>query len=248
MVRHPRAGCGSVIDVVLPVLDEVEALRWVLPRMPTGFRPIVVDNASSDGSAAVALDLGAVVVDEPRRGFGSACFAGLSRAETEIVCFMDCDATMDPCHLPSITAPIEEGSADLVLGARRPDRGAWPLHARAANRWLAREIRRRSGALLTDLGPMRAARRTALLGLDLRDRRSGWPLEMVLAASADGWVIEQRPVPYSRRTGRSKVTGTVGGTLRAVKDMRAQLRAHRPDDRPIPPGTGRAGAPIEERP
>ena len=217
-----------MIDVVLPTLDEAEALRWVLPRFPDGYRPIVVDNGSTDGSAAVAAELGATVVTEPRRGFGSACFAGLMHAESAVICFMDCDASMDPRHLPSITAPVLELRADLVLGARRPERGAWPPHARAANWWLARELRRRTGTTLTDLGPMRAMRRDALRGLGLRDRRSGWPLEMVLAAAADGWTIEERPVPYLPRAGRSKVTGTVGGTLRAVKDMRAQLRAFGP--------------------
>lgn len=217
-----------MIDVVLPVLDEAVALRWVLPRMPSGYRAIVVDNGSTDGSAAVAAELGAVVVTEPRKGFGSACFAGLVHAESEIVCFMDCDASMDPVHLPLLTAPVVELSADLVLGARRPERGAWPVHARMANRWLARELRRRTGVALTDLGPMRAARREPLLGLGLRDRRSGWPLEMVLSAADHQWRIEERPVPYRRRTGRSKVTGTVGGTLRAIRDMQAQLRSFDP--------------------
>jgi glycosyltransferase involved in cell wall biosynthesis len=225
MVRDPRTGVRDVIDVVLPVLDEVDALRWVLPRFPAGYRPVVVDNGSTDGSATVAADLGAVVVTEPRRGFGSACYAGLTRTESDVVCFMDCDASMDPRDLPSITVGVLGGAADLVLGARRPERGAWPLHARLANRWLARELRHRTGAPLTDLGPMRAARREQLLALGLRDRRSGWPLEMVLAAAAHGWRLHEVPVPYLCRTGRSKVTGTVTGTVRAVKDMRAQLRA-----------------------
>jgi glycosyltransferase involved in cell wall biosynthesis len=212
-----------MIDVILPVLDEAEALRWVLPRVPDGYRPIVVDNGSSDGSADIAEELGAVVVNEPRKGFGSACSAGLARAESTVVCFMDCDASMDPTDLVIVTEPVEHACADLVLGARRPQRGAWPLHARVANRWLARELRRRTGAPLTDLGPMRAARRSDLLSLGIEDRRSGWPLEMVLAALAHGWRVEERPVPYLRRRGRSKVTGTVRGTLGAVADMRAQL-------------------------
>jgi glycosyltransferase involved in cell wall biosynthesis len=214
-----------MIDVVLPVLDEVAAIGWVLARMPAGFRPIVVDNGSTDGSAERADALGATVVTAERRGFGAACHAGLLAAGTDIVCFMDCDASLDPSHLPTIAGPVASGRSDLVLGARRPERRAWPTHARLANRWLAAEVNRRLGTRLHDLGPMRAARREGLLGLDLQDRRSGWPLEMVLAAGTAGWRIDEEPVPYRRRAGRSKVTGTVRGTLGAVHDMRAQLRA-----------------------
>jgi hypothetical protein len=117
------------------------------------------------------------------------------------------------------------GTADLVLGARRPTaRGAWPLHARAANAALALELRRRTGVPLKDLGPMRAAPRERLLALGIRDRRFGWPLEMVLRASADGWTIREVEVAYHPRDGRSKVTGTLKGTVRAVRDMTRVLR------------------------
>ncbi|MEU5156374.1 DUF2064 domain-containing protein [Glycomyces sp. NPDC021274] len=211
------------VDVVLPVLNERGALPWVLERMPPGYRPIVVDNGSDDGSAQVAADLGAHVVSEPRRGFGAACFAGLTAATAPVVAFMDCDASLDPADLPRVCAPVLAGDADLVLGARNAEAGAQPLHGRLANRYLARQIRRRCNAHVTDLGPMRAARREALLGLGITDRRSGWPLEMVLRAGQDCWRITELPVPYRPRIGRSKVTGTLGGTLRAVKDMRAQL-------------------------
>jgi glycosyltransferase involved in cell wall biosynthesis len=211
-------------DVVLPVLDEREALPWVLERMPAGYEPVVVDNGSSDGSGELARSLGARVVREPRPGFGAACFAGLLAARTEIVCFMDCDASFDPRELPSVAEPVTAGAADLVLGARRPARDAtWPLHARAANGLLALELRRRTGARITDVGPMRAAAREPLLTLRLQDRRFGWPLEMVVRAAAAGWRIEEVPVSYLRREGRSKVTGTVRGTVRAVRDMAAVL-------------------------
>lgn len=213
-----------MIDVVLPVLDEAGALPWVLGRMPAGHRAIVVDNGSTDDSAGVAAALGATVVSEPRRGFGAACFAGLLAATSEIVCFMDADASLDPRELPAIWRPVAGGTADLVLGARMAERGAWPLHARLANRALAFELRRRSGASLTDLGPMRAARREALLALQIADRRFGWPLEMVLLAARDGWRIEELPVGYRLRSGRSKVTGTLRGSLRTVADMSAVLR------------------------
>jgi glycosyltransferase involved in cell wall biosynthesis len=210
-----------VIAVVLPVLNERAALPWVLSRMPAGYEPIVVDNGSSDGSGALARQLGARVVPEPRPGFGAACFAGLLAARHELVCFMDCDASLDPRDLPLVTAPVVAGAADLVLGARR---GAGPLHARMANRALAWELRRRTGAPLTDLGPMRAARTEALLALGLVDRRFGWPLEMVLRAARAGWTIREVPVGHHPRRGRSKVTGTVRGTARAVRDMAAVLR------------------------
>jgi glycosyltransferase involved in cell wall biosynthesis len=207
-------------DVVLPVLDERDALPWVLERMPDGYEPIVVDNGSTDGSGALAAEFGARVVHEPQPGFGAACFAGLSAARAEIVCFMDCDASFDPRELPRVADPVAAGRADLVMGARRVAPGAaWPLHARAANAVLALELRRRTGARLTDLGPMRAAAREPLLALGLRDRRFGWPLEMVLRASAAGWRLEEVPVSYLAREGRSKITGTVRGTLRTVRDM-----------------------------
>jgi glycosyltransferase involved in cell wall biosynthesis len=207
-------------DVILPVLDEAEAIPWVLDRMPAGYRPIVVDNGSTDGSAALARELGAVVVAEPVRGFGAACATGLFAARDDVVAFMDCDGSLDPRMLPDVVRPVEDGDADLVLGARRPTaRGAWPMHARMANRALVAVVRRRTGVPLSDLGPMRAARREALLTLEISDRRSGWPLEMVLRAAKAGWRIADVPVPYAPRSGRSKVTGTVRGTARAVRDM-----------------------------
>lgn len=213
-----------MVDVVLPVLDEAAALPWVLTRMPEGFRALVADNGSSDGSAELAESLGARVVREPRRGFGAACFAGLQAAETDCVCFMDCDGSLDPAELPLVSAPVQDGRADLVLGARQADRGALAPHARVANHALAWELRRRTGVQLRDLGPMRAARRESLLELDIEDRRFGWPLEMVLRAAAASWTISEVPVRYRRRAGRSKVTGTVRGTARAVRDMAVALR------------------------
>lgn len=213
------------VDVVLPVLDERGALPGVLAAMPAGHRAIVVDNGSTDGSGELARSLGATVIEEPRRGFGAACFAGLLAATAPVVAFCDADGSFDLGQLPRVTGPVLAGQADLVLGARRPSaRGAWPIHARFANRVLAFELRRRTGIPLTDLGPMRAASREALLVLGLVDRRSGWPLEMVLKAVAAGWSLTEVDVDYAPRIGRSKVTGTVRGTARAVKDMAAALR------------------------
>ncbi|WP_162795034.1 glycosyltransferase family 2 protein, partial [Nonomuraea lactucae] len=126
------------IDVVLPCLDEEAALPWVLGRMPAGYHPIVVDNGSTDASARVAAELGATVVTEPRPGFGAACHAGLTAATTDVVCFMDADASLDPRQLPLVSGPVLAGEADLVLGRRVPSPGAsWPVHARLANAVLA---------------------------------------------------------------------------------------------------------------
>ncbi len=212
-------------DLILPVLDEAEALPWVLGRIPAGYEPIVVDNGSSDGSAQIAARLGARVVPEPRRGFGAAAHAGLLAARAEIVCFMDCDGSLDPRALPCVADPVAAGTADLVLATRRAEgAGAWPLHARLGNRALAFEVRRRTGVALRDVGPLRAARREALLALELRDRRFGWPLEMVVRAAGAGWRVQEVEVAYRpRRGGRSKVTGSVRGTLRAVRDVAAVL-------------------------
>jgi glycosyltransferase involved in cell wall biosynthesis len=219
---------AAVPDVILPALDEEAALPWVLARLPAGYRAIVVDNGSTDRTAAVAAELGATVVHEPRRGFGAACWAGLAAADAEVVCFMDADASFDPEQLPRVADPVLGNTADLVLGARRPEPGAWPWHARLANRVLAAEIRRRSGVTVSDLGPMRAARREGLLSLELQDRRSGWPLEMVLRAHDAGWRIDEVPIDYRPRVGRSKVTGTVRGTVRAIGDMSRLLAERRP--------------------
>jgi glycosyltransferase involved in cell wall biosynthesis len=211
-------------DVVLPVLNEAEAIVEVLTSIPSGWTPIVVDNASTDGSADLARAAGAQVVVEPQRGFGAACDAGLRAATADVIAFMDCDGSLDGADLTRVAAPVVEGHADLVLGARHPLPGAWPVHLRAANRYLTHTVRRRTGVALTDLGPMRVAHRAALLDLQLRDRRFGWPLEMVLAATRAGWRIDEVAVAYRPRVGRSKVTGTLLGALRTAHDMRAALR------------------------
>ncbi len=221
--RHQTSVTGMP-DVVLPVLNEALALPWVLDRLPNGYQPIIVDNGSTDGSPNIARALGATVVSEPRRGFGAACYAGLLAASSEIVCFMDCDGSLDPRRLHDLAHPVAAGEFDLVLGERKAQRGAWPLHARIANRYLARTVHRRTRVQLPDLGPMRAARRIDLLGLALVDRRFGWPLEMVLKAAEAGWRIGSVPVPYRVRSGRSKVTGTALGTWRTVRDMSRVLQ------------------------
>ena len=216
------------VDVVFPCLNEERALPWILTRLPEGYRAIVVDNGSTDRSAEVAREHGALVVTEPRRGFGSAAHAGLLAATAPIVAFCDADASMDPRDLPRVVDPVASGAADLVLGRRRPTtRGAWPLHARIANRALASLMRGATKLPLHDLGPMRAVHREAMVALDLQDRRSGYPLELVLRGHAEGWRILEVDSPYSPRIGRSKVTGTIRGTYTAVLDMSRLLRAQR---------------------
>jgi glycosyltransferase involved in cell wall biosynthesis len=219
------------VDVVLPCLDEAAALPHVLAGLPAGWRAIVVDNGSVDGSADVARALGATVVTESRRGFGAACRAGLHAATAEVVAFCDADGSLDLADLPRLVALVttrsRPGRPALALGRRRPTRaGAWPVHAQLANRLLARRLGRVTGSPLRDLGPLRAAPRAALLALDLRDTRFGYPLEMVLRACDAGWTLVETDVAYHPRIGRSKVTGTIRGTAAAVADMRRLLAGH----------------------
>ncbi len=212
----------TTIDIVLPCLDEAPALPWVLARIPSGARAIVVDNGSRDGSADLARDLGATVVRCPARGYGAACHAGIEAASAEYVAVCDCDGSIDPGVIPAFVDALRD--ADLAMGRRRAvSRAAWPLSARLANHVLARRVSRRGHVSLSDLGPLRVARREALLSLDVRDRRSGYPVETVLRAATAGWRIVQLDVPYQQRIGTSKVTGSVSGCLRAVRDISAVL-------------------------
>ncbi|WP_089254433.1 glycosyltransferase family 2 protein [Asanoa hainanensis] len=211
-------------DVVLPCLDEAAALPRLLRRMPAGYRPIVVDNGSTDGSPEIAAAHGALVVFAPERGFGAAVHAGLSAADPPdgLVCVMDADGSFDPVELPLVADPVRRGDARLMLGRRRPTTArAWPAHARFANAGLAFWLRRTTRLPVHDLGPMRAARLADLLALDLTDRRFGYPLEMVVKAARAGWTVGEVDVSYAPRAAgtRSKVTGTVRGTARAVRDM-----------------------------
>jgi glycosyltransferase involved in cell wall biosynthesis len=215
-------------DVVLPCRNEAPALPALLSRLPSGFRPIVVDNGSTDGTAGVARAFGAEVIAVAEPGYGAAVHAGVLASDPDdgVVCVMDADGSLDPADLPLVAGPVLAGAAQLGTARRRPvSRRAWPLHARAGNAVLARRIRRRTGLPVHDIGPMRAARRDALLGLDLRDRRFGYPLELLLAAARAGWRVAEVDVDYHPRAAgtRSKVSGNLAGTLRAVRDMSAVL-------------------------
>ncbi|WP_133848684.1 glycosyltransferase family 2 protein [Labedaea rhizosphaerae] len=214
------------MDVVLPCLNEAAALPGVLTALPAGYRAIVVDNGSTDGSPDVALAHGATVVHEKRRGYGAAVHTGLEHATADVVCFLDADGSLDPAELPALVAPLTRGEARLSVGARVPAaRGVWPWHARAGNRVLAALLRRR-GLPVSDIGPIRAARRTDLLELGVVDRAFGYPLEVLIRAGEAGWAVREVPVRYLPRAAgtKSKVSGSVKGTLRAIRDMAGVLR------------------------
>ncbi|MBP2326704.1 glycosyltransferase involved in cell wall biosynthesis [Kibdelosporangium banguiense] len=215
----------DMIDVVLPCLDEAAALPLVLNALPQGFRAIVVDNGSADGSPEIAGNLGAKVIHEPRKGYGAAVHTGLEYATSDLVCFMDADASLDPADLPRLVEALHDG-ADMAVGKRVPvRRGVWPWHARAGNAVLAALMRRR-GLAVTDIAPIRAAHREKLLALGIQDRAFGYPLELLVRAAENHWRVTELEVGYrSRAAGtKSKVSGSVKGTLRAIRDMSGVLR------------------------
>jgi len=208
------------VDVVLPCLDEAGALPGVLAALPPGYRAIVVDNGSADGSPEVAAALGAKVIHESRRGYGAAVHAGLEAATADIVCFADADGSLDLADLPRLVAAVVDG-ADLAVGRRVPTGpGVWPWHARAGNVVLALLLRGR-GLPVRDIAPLRAADRRALLDLGVTDRAFGYPLELLIKAQRAGWRVRESDVRYGERAKgtKSKVSGSVRGTLRAVRDF-----------------------------
>jgi glycosyltransferase involved in cell wall biosynthesis len=213
----------ETIDVVLPCLNEAAALPLVLGGLPRGYRAILVDNGSTDGSPEVAARLGAKVVHEPRKGYGAAVHTGLEYATSDLVCFMDADASLDPAELPRLVKALTD--ADMAVGKRIPERGAWPWHAKVGNAVLAALIRRR-GLPVTDIAPIRVARRQKLLDLGVEDRAFGYPLELLIRAAKSGWRVTELPVAYKPRAAgtKSKVSGSVKGTFRAVRDMAGVLR------------------------
>ena len=211
------------IGVIIPALNEEESLPYVLPELPWSIldRVIVVDNGSTDRTAAVAAAGGALVVHEPQRGYGAACFAGIRAAqEADILVFLDADGSFDAGEIPLLVAPIERGEAELVLGSRlRGEResGAMPPHALFGNWLVASVIHHLAKIPLTDLGPFRAIRRLTLERLQMQERTYGWPSEMIVKAARLGVPIREIPVRYRRRRGgHSKVSGTWRGTFGAA--------------------------------
>ncbi|MEV0355680.1 glycosyltransferase [Nocardia sp. NPDC050697] len=212
------------VTVVIPCRDEAEALPKVLAAVPGGYRILVVDNGSADGTAGLARAAGAAVIAEPTPGYGAAVQAGIAAAETELVAVLDGDGSMDPGELPALVGAVLAG-ADLAVGRRRPVRGgSWPWHARLGNRLIAARLRRRYGLPVHDIGAVRVARRDALLALGPLHPRFGYPLELLVRAAEAGWRIDERDVSYRPRAGgTSKVSGSVRGSLRATRDFWAVL-------------------------
>ena len=212
----------TVCDLVLPCRDEAPALAALLSRVPAEFSVVVVDNGSRDGTAEVAAGLGARVVVEPTPGYGSAVHAGMLAATHDYVAVMDGDGSFDPADLRRLLADVREGRADMSVGRRRPTgRGVWPWHARLGNALIAAWLRRSIGMDAHDIAPMRVCRRQALLDLDLRDRRFGYPVELLQAVTRAGWRITEHDVDYHPRAEgtRSKVSGSVTGTVRTARDF-----------------------------
>ena len=207
---------------VIPALNEecgIGAVLRAIPRDVVG-EVIVVDGGSDDGTAAVAAAHGATVVRECRRGYGRACALGAAAAHGEVVVLLDADGAADPREIAGLLAPIARGEADLVLGSRLAGAvaaGAMPWHQRSGNRLSALLLRLLYGLPVTDLGPFRAVRRGLLAGLGLDDLTYGWPTEMIVKAARAGWRITEVPVTwYPRASGRSKISGTVRGTILAT--------------------------------
>ncbi len=222
MTTHP-----TVCDLVLPCRDEAPALADLLSRVPDAFSVIVVDNGSRDGTADVAREWGARVVAEPTPGYGSAVHAGLVAATHEFVAVMDGDGSFDPVDLLPLLDDVRAGRADIAVGRRRPTgRGVWPWHARLGNALIVAWLRRTIAMEAHDIAPMRVCRRQAMLDLDLQDRRFGYPVELLQAITRAGWRVAEHDVAYHPRAAgtRSKVSGSVSGTVRTARDFARVLR------------------------
>ncbi|NVN53250.1 glycosyltransferase family 2 protein [Mycolicibacterium hippocampi] len=208
------------VTVVLPCLDEAASLPGVLAALPTGYRALVVDNNSTDDTADVARRHGAQVVAESRPGYGAAVHAGVVAATTPIVAVLDGDGSLDPAELPALVDDVERG-ADMAIGRRRARPGLkWPWHARLGTAAVCWRLRTRHGLQVHDIAPMRVARRDALLALGVADRRSGYPLELLVRAAQAGWSVTEHDVAYGPRTGgKSKVSGSVRGSATAAWDF-----------------------------
>ncbi|MCG7595171.1 glycosyltransferase family 2 protein [Mycobacterium sp. PSTR-4-N] len=215
----------SPVTVVLPCLNEAESLPGVLAAIPAGYRALVVDNNSTDATALVARRCGATVVAETTPGYGAAVHAGVEAAETPIVAVLDGDGSLDPLNLPTLVDDVERG-ADMAIGRRRATPGlTWPWHARLGTAAVCWRLRRRYGLPVHDIAPMRVARRDALLGLGVTDRRSGYPLELLVKAAQAGWTVVERDVAYGPRTGgTSKVSGSMRGSAVAALDFMKVIR------------------------
>lgn len=214
--------------IIIPALNEENALRHLLPEIPRASARwvIVVDNGSTDATANVAEDAGAIVVKEMQRGYGRACLSGFKKArelDAELLIFMDGDGSDDPADLNLMLKPLLEGRADFVIGSRvskNAERGAVPPQARLGNWLVSTLIRLRFGAPVHDIGSFRALPCSVLESLEMREMTFGWPVEMVVKAARAGYRIVEVPIHYRPRShGRSKVAGTIKGSIRAAYSM-----------------------------
>jgi glycosyltransferase involved in cell wall biosynthesis len=210
------------VSVVIPTHNEAQAIVRVLGDLPAGAvsEVIVVDSNSTDGTQDLARSMGARVIQEPRRGYGRACLTGFANTENaDVVVFLDGDYSDRPSELPVLLAPIMEGRADITLGSRLSDKrnsGALPGHQSFGNRLAAGLIRILYGVKVSDLGPFRAGRADALRALALEEETYGWAVEMILKGALAGFRIVEVPVSYYPRIGKSKISGTLKGTLGAA--------------------------------
>jgi glycosyltransferase involved in cell wall biosynthesis len=213
------------ISVVIPALNEEDAIGGVVQDVPRELvdEIIVADNGSTDDTVARAAAAGARVVREPRRGYGAACLAGAkATGDSEIIVFLDGDHSDDPTQLARVAGPVLEDRADLVVGSRlkgKMEKGSMPWHGRLGNATIVWLLKLLYGANISDLGSFRAIKRATFLDLNLEQLTYGWPVEMVVKAAKRGWRVRSVPVPYRKRLGKSKVSGTVRGSLMAAYFM-----------------------------
>jgi glycosyltransferase involved in cell wall biosynthesis len=210
------------VSVVIPTHNEAQSISLVLGDLPAELvtEVLVVDSNSTDGTAEIAAKMGARVLHEPRRGYGRACLTGLANTQNpDVVVFLDGDYSDRPSELPILLAPIIEGRADITLGSRlgrKSNPGALPWHQAFGNRLAAGLIRLLYGVKISDLGPFRAGRADILRGLELRENTYGWAVEMIVKGAIAGFRIVEVPVSYHPRIGKSKISGTVKGTIGAA--------------------------------
>ncbi len=209
------------VSVIIPTHNEAQAIERMLADLPSDLTTevIVVDSNSNDGTAEIAARMGARVIQEPLRGYGRACLTGLAAANSpDVVVFLDGDYSDRPSELPILLAPIIERRADITLGSRLHDRrsaGALPWHQVFGNRLAASLIKVLYGLKINDLGPFRAARADVLRALSLEETTYGWAVEMILKGALAGFRVVEVPVSYYPRIGKSKISGTLKGTLGA---------------------------------
>jgi glycosyltransferase involved in cell wall biosynthesis len=229
------------VSVIIPTHNEARAIGRVLADLPANqvTEVIVVDSNSSDGTPEIAASMGARVIQEPRRGYGRACLTGLAATNSpDIVVFLDGDYSDRPSELPILLEPIIQGVADITLGSRLRQqriRAALPWHQAFGNRLAAGLIRVLYGLAITDLGPFRAGRADVLRALALEEATYGWAVEMILKGAINGFRVVEVPVSYYPRIGKSKIGGTVKGTVGAAwfilsLTMRYYFRHRKPRD------------------